>query len=332
MKIHKNEVNTKQGDIVCSRSELDLGITLKGGQSFRWFAHENGYRGIFDGCVWTLVQNDTHLSYIVQGALEDSKNYNDILSRYFRLDMSLADLCEKWAAVDEHFQKSLDKTNGVRILNQDVVETVFSFICSSNNNIKRISLMVEQLCSLFGKKICSIEDKDYYSFPAIEALAGENVEKNLREAKFGYRAGYIPKAAKALMELGGKEWLLSLHKDNNVLYAEAKEQLITLDGVGPKIADCVCLMALGHLEAVPVDTHISQIAKENYLPHLKKEKKVNHKEIGNYLCELWGPYAGWAQAVVFCAKINTNGGTTTAPKTKRKGNEKKIVTRKKNCT
>ncbi|XP_076637935.1 8-oxoguanine DNA glycosylase [Colletes latitarsis] len=314
MKMHKDEVKTKEGKIFCPPTELDLGITLKGGQSFRWFPYNNAYRGVFDGCIWTLKQNDTHLIYTVHGPLEDSKNYDKILSRYFRLDVSLEDHCKKWATADQYFEKFSSKTNGVRILNQDVVENTFSFICSSNNNIQRISGMVEKLCLLFGKKICSIEQEDYYSFPTIEALTEENVELKLKEEKFGYRAGYIANAAKSLVALGGRQWLLNLHKKENVLYSKAREQLITLPGIGPKVADCICLMSLGHLEAIPVDTHIFQIARANYLPHLGQHKTVTpkiHAEVSSHLRELWGPLAGWAQAVVFCAKINDATVTST---------------------
>ncbi|XP_031833854.2 8-oxoguanine DNA glycosylase isoform X2 [Nomia melanderi] len=278
--MNEGAIETQQGKIICPREELDLGITLNGGQSFRWSAENNGYRGVFNGCVWTLVQNDTHLSYVVQ------------------------ELCKEWSAIDEHFQKSLDKTNGVRILKQEVVENVFSFICSSNNNIQRISTMVEKLCFLFGEKICSIEGRDYYNFPSIEALAKGSIEQKLKEEKFGYRSKYIAHTAKRLMELGGKEWLLGLHKDNNVSYNEAMEKLIILPGIGPKVADCICLMSLGHLEAVPVDTHIKQIAVTTYLVHLQQQKQISNQQVSNYLRNLWGPFAGWAQAVVFCAKIN----------------------------
>ncbi|XP_076233957.1 8-oxoguanine DNA glycosylase [Calliopsis andreniformis] len=322
-KMHENEIKTRQGQIICPSTEINLGITLKGGQSFRWFPYNNGYRGIFDGCIWTLTQSDTHLSYVVQGPLIDSKNYDQILTQYFRLDVSLEDLCKKWAAVDKHFKKMLSKMNGVRILNQDAVETVFSFICSSNNNIQRISGMVEKLCSLFGEKICSIEGKNYYNFPSIEMLAGDNVEEKLKREKFGYRAGYIVNAAKNLIKLGGRQWLLNLHRENDVPYIKAREQLINLPGVGPKVADCICLMALGHLEAIPVDTHIFQIARANYLPHLEQKKTITpkiHEEIRNHLRELWGPLAGWAQAIVFCAKIN-NSNIITESNNKRKSKE-----------
>ncbi|XP_034192744.1 8-oxoguanine DNA glycosylase isoform X1 [Osmia lignaria lignaria] len=327
MKMEKNEIKTKQGKIACPLSELDLGITLKGGQSFRWFSHDDGYRGVFNKCVWTLKQNDTHLFYVVQGLLTDSINYDQTLSEYFRLDVSLNDLCKNWSTVDQHFEKSMNETNGVRILNQDVVENVFSFICSSNNNIQRISGMIEKLCALFGEKICTVDDKDYYTFPSIEPLTGENIENQLREEKFGYRAGYIADTAKCLLKHGGAQWLLNLHKKNNTSYIEARKQLITLPGIGPKVADCVCLMSLGHLDAIPVDTHIFQIARANYLPHLGQQKTVTpkiHEEISNHLRELWGPLAGWAQAIVFCAKINNAPATASTKKRKNSRNKKTV--------
>lgn len=302
------ETKVKHGNIPCSRTELNLALTLHGGQSFRWTDCDDGYKGIFDGCIWTLSQNETQLSYTVQGQLKNSVNYDNILSDYFRLSISLKEHYKKWAEADTHFQNCLDENSAVRILKQDVVETLFSFICSSNNNISRISSMVEKLCLLFGQKICSIEDKEYYNFPTIEALKEKSVESILRKEKFGYRAAYIVNTAERLSTLGGRNWLLNLQRENDVSYQTAREQLMTLPGIGPKVADCICLMSLGHLDAIPVDTHIFQIAQANYLPHLRKQKTVTpkiHTEISNYLRQLWGPLAGWAQAIVFSAKINT---------------------------
>ncbi|XP_012222496.1 N-glycosylase/DNA lyase [Linepithema humile] len=320
------KMNIKQGSIPCLRAELNLGLTLHGGQSFRWTDCDSGYRGIFNGYLWTLSQNDTHLLYTVQGQLKDSVNYDNILFEYFRLSISLQEHYKKWVEVDAHFQKHLNENNAIRILKQDVVENLFSFICSSNNNISRISSMVEKMCLLFGQKICSIENKEYYDFPTIETLKEKNVENILKREKFGYRAAYIVNAAKCLSTLGGKSWLSDLQRENNS-YLIAKEQLMTLPGIGPKVADCICLMSLDHLDAIPVDTHIFQIAQANYLPHLKKQKTVTpkiHAEVSNYLRELWGPLAGWAQAIVFSAKINTKPKSTGKRKCENSKNQNLI--------
>lgn len=317
------EKSVKRGSVPCLRTELNLALTLHGGQSFRWTACDSGYRGIFNGCIWTLSQNKTHLLYTVQGHLKDSVNYDNILSEYFRLSVSLREHYKEWAEADAHFQRCLNENNAVRILKQDIVENLFSFICSSNNNISRISNMVEKLCSLFGRKICSIEDREYYDFPTIEVLKEKNVESILKREKFGYRAAYIVNAAERLSALGGKDWLLNLQREN-VSYRAAREQLMTLPGIGPKVADCICLMSLDHLDAIPVDTHIFQIAQANYLPHLKKQKTVTpkiHTEVSNYLRELWGPLAGWAQAIVFSTKINIK--SKSIEKQKRKNSDNK---------
>lgn len=168
--------------------------------------------------------------------------------------------------------------------------------------------MVEKLSRLFGEKICVVDDTEYYDFPTIDALAKSNVESTLRKEGFGYRAAYISKSAEKLVTLGGRQWLKDLEKESGATYESARESLMSLPGIGPKVADCICLMSLGHLEAIPVDTHIFQIACSNYTPHLSKQKSVTpkiHQEVSSHLRELWGPLAGWAQAIVFCVKINS---------------------------
>lgn len=98
--------------------------------------NEKAFRGVFAGQVWTLTQDDCNLHYTIHGPTEDI-NCEKLLSDYFRFDVSLKENLEKWSATDKHFKKALEKVDGVRILNQDVVENLFSFICSSNNNIVR---------------------------------------------------------------------------------------------------------------------------------------------------------------------------------------------------
>lgn len=168
--------------------------------------------------------------------------------------------------------------------------------------------MVEKLCRNFGNKICEIDEKEYFDFPTIEALCDSNVEGVLRENGFGYRAGYIHKSAQKIVALGGRDWLLEANKNNGSDYENAKTKLMELPGIGPKVADCICLMSLGHLEAIPVDTHIFQVACKSYMPHLSQKKSFTTKmyqEINLYFRELWGPLAGWAQTIIFCVKISS---------------------------
>lgn len=146
------------------------------------------------------------------------------------------------------------------MLRQDPNETLFSFICSSNNNIERISTMVGKLCSKYGDFILEFEGTKYYTFPSPAVLAKENVEGELRTLGFGYRAKYIHQTAK-LLTSKPDGWLDGLRK---VPYGEAHAELMTLPGVGAKVADCICLMSLDKMEAIPVDTHVWQIASRDY--------------------------------------------------------------------
>ena len=164
------------------------------------------------------------------------------------------------------------------MLRQDPLETLFSFICSSNNNIERISGMVEKLCVKYGDFILEFEGTKYYTFPSPTVLARERVESDLRTLGFGYRAKYIHQTAK-LLTSKPEGWLDGLRK---MSYSEAHAELMSLPGVGAKVADCVCLMSLDKMEAIPVDTHVWQIANRDYKLKLTSKSLTTrvYNEIG----------------------------------------------------
>ncbi|XP_019392551.1 PREDICTED: N-glycosylase/DNA lyase, partial [Crocodylus porosus] len=120
----------------------------------------------------------------------------------------------------------------------------------------------------------------------------------LRELGFGYRARFVSGAAQAVLRDLGAEGLERLR---SVPYAEAQRVLCSLPGVGAKVADCVCLMALDKPEAVPVDTHVWQVARQRYGLELGTAARSLtprvYRETGDFFRRLWGPRAGWAQAV-----------------------------------
>jgi N-glycosylase/DNA lyase len=179
------------------------------------------------------------------------------------------------------------------------------------------------LCLHYGPLIGHIEGHAFHDFPAPEALTGPRVESHLRELGFGYRAGYIAKTASIVAKERPKGWLQSLCNlelfddslDQNTLpeggrerYRKAHEELLQLQGVGPKVADCVCLMGLGWGESVPVDTHVWQIAQRDYKFGKGKHKsltKATYDAVGDHFRNLWGNEAGWAHSVLFAADLKT---------------------------
>lgn len=320
------------------------------------------WTGVLHGKVWTLTQKDDHLWYTVypspgttdselekriqkrpakrkliqtvpkeikqekEEVAEDKgsltthcKKDSDILHDYFQLYVNLNELYNKWGESDKSFLKVAKEFPGIRILRQDPVECLFSFICTSNNHISRITGMIERLCTALGKRLCQLDLVEYYSFPTLQALAAEDTEAKLRDLGFGYRAKFISKSARAILQKQGPDWLDTLRL---VPYKEAKSALCALPGVGAKVADCVCLMALDKPEAVPVDTHVWQIAKRDYLPQLGQGNKTLtdrvYREIGDHFCSLWGPYAGWAQGVIFCSDLKKFQSSGNQPKAKAK--------------
>ncbi|XP_040157723.1 N-glycosylase/DNA lyase [Anopheles arabiensis] len=254
--------------------------------------------------------------------------YEQLLRIYFRLDVDLEQQYQQWIRCHEHFATSATKFYAVRQLDQDPVENLFCFICSQNNNIARISDMVEKLCRNYGEKICEHEGTCYYNFPSVSSLAGPTVEGQLRELGFGYRAKYIQRSAEKILQLGDLEWFRQLCQLD---YKAAHKELVSLPGIGPKVADCICLMSLGHLQAIPVDTHVFQLAK-HYLPALNISKNVTDRQyvtVADKFREVYGPYAGWAQMVLFCSDLRQfrerskrNGERENSSKLKKKRKKK----------
>jgi len=281
----------------------------KCGQSFRWkqvhphtfSCNTPVYIGVLKDRLLLLSQDDSYIFYHSPNNPDDNSIEED-LRDYFQLSVDLPRLYSEWAKNDKIFEKISQDYPGVRMLRQDPLENVFSFICSANNNIARISGMVEKMCVEYGKLVAEYEGVKYYTFPALEQLYKPEVEARLRELGFGYRAKYIQQSAATILDKGGLPWLYS-HR--SMSYSEARHSLLKLQGVGPKVADCVLLMSMDQTGAVPVDTHMFNIAKQ-YLPHLTHVKTVTDKvylEIGNHFRSLYGDYAGWAHSVLFSADL-----------------------------
>ncbi|KIW07701.1 uncharacterized protein PV09_01637 [Verruconis gallopava] len=327
-----------------SLTELCIDTTLRCGQSFRWRKAEDGTWSVaLHGRLISLRQDPEHLHYRAiwpktvsaiatpprsrsspaDGVEHDGDDTLELLKYYFNLTHNLGDLYEQWAAGDANFRRKAPRFTGVRILKQDAWEALVGFICSSNNNITRISQMVSKLCMHYGPFIASLDGEAFHDFPQPSALSGAKVEQHLRELGFGYRAKYLHQTA-IMIEERGMDWLNGLRNPESPVfgrepkpagelveggregYRQAHEQLLELQGVGPKVADCVCLMGLGWGEAVPVDTHVMQIAQRDYKFAKGKHSsltKATYDAIANKFRALWGKEAGWAHSVLFTADL-----------------------------
>ncbi|KAI0683833.1 DNA glycosylase [Cytidiella melzeri] len=325
-------------------AQLSLDAVLNCGQSFRWSAfplkseaastHE--YRLCLRDRVVCLRQTHDALHYrsvfasrTLDQAQEDSKEEETLawINDYFQLNVDLAELYEQWSQRDPVFLKLKDRFSGIRMLRQDPFECLLSFICSSNNNIARITKMVRALCTEFSPALVSVEPpiesveselepQDYHPFPSPSTLAPPEVSAKLRSLGFGYRAEFIQKTAKMLVDAHGstiaagsnieppEEFLRSLRSMDT---AAARSELLELMGVGRKVADCILLMSLDKPEVVPVDTHVHQIAIKHYGLSGSKTKTAMspalYEQVNSKLVGVWGEYAGWAHSVLFTSDL-----------------------------
>lgn len=247
----------------------------------------------------------------------------ELVSDYFNLDIKVQELYTQWSRDDPVFQKTAVGFEGVRMLRQNPWENLISFICSSNNNVKRISQMCDNLTVHFGELIMEHEGVEYYTFPTPQALSKDDVESKLRDLSFGYRAKYIHKTAQMVSSQNQ-----DLFKIRDLPYEEAHAELIKFVGVGPKVADCICLMSMDKHDAIPVDTHVYQIAKRDYKLSSKGDAVTpkTYELIRKFFVNKWGPYAGWAQSVMFAADLKDleNGLNQTSSSPKKQNKRPKV--------
>ena len=259
------------------------------GQCFRWEENEDkSYTGIVKENVINIKEQGN--DYVIKSVGNDE--IEKLVIDYFDLNRDYKALQEKLSKIDENMEKSIKYGQGIRLLNQDLWETLISFIISANNNIPRIQKIIKRLSKNFGKKII-FENNEYYTFPTAQELKDVTIEK-YRELGLGFRDKRIYETTQIILE--NKVNLQELENNPNTL--EVREILLTLPGVGPKVADCILLFSdLKRLEVFPIDVWVNRVMNELYIHG--DENKINKKQIEQIAKEKFGNLAGLAQQYLF---------------------------------
>lgn len=229
---------------------LSLERSCACGQSFRWQNDGEGFTAPAWGRMIHANQEGKDLVLTPCGSY-DARLWLD----YFDLDRSYADI-EAKLLLDPELAPCVPAATGIRVFRQEPFETLITFIISANNNIKRIAGIVERLCALSGEKT-NFRGKEYSLFPSPEAVASLTVDE-LTGIGAGYRAPFIKKSAGIIAD--GYD-LAALER---IPLDKARKAMLEFPGVGPKVADCVLLFALGHTDAFPVDVWIDRAMTEIY--------------------------------------------------------------------
>jgi N-glycosylase/DNA lyase len=245
----------------------------------------------------------------------------------------LKDLYAEWSHACPRLRAIAPVIPGVRIIQQDPFECLMSFICSTNNNIPRITKMLNAIRRAYGTPLLRVmiadrddeheqEDKMLYSFPSLQQLLDHATEQELRNLGFGYRAPYIMKTIHQLQQVGGETYLHQLRAipDAN----EVQEALTQFTGVGRKVADCVALFSLQQDDAIPVDVHVWKIARRDYINNssdttpdgsgdnqqhplltgsVKSLTPTVYRHVGDLFRTRFPNKSGWAHSLLFVAEL-----------------------------
>ncbi|MEM2947193.1 MAG: DNA glycosylase [Candidatus Bathyarchaeia archaeon] len=273
---------------------FNLDLTLCCGQAFRWEKFGEWWYGTIKNKPLKVRQTGNVIEF-------ENANSN-LVKTYFGLSDDLSLILSK-ITKDRHIGEAVKTLRGLRILRQDPWECLISYICATYKNIPAIKRMLHNLSKRFGERTV-LDGYPLYAFPTAENLAKVSL-RQLAECGLGYRAKYVYEAAKKVV--GGQLKIEELKKED---YESVREKLLTLKGVGLKVADCVALFSLEKLEAFPVDVWIKRVMIRHYANHFEKEfireilfkkslTRADYEKLGLFGRKYFGAYAGYAQEYLF---------------------------------
>ncbi|HEY4416895.1 MAG TPA: DNA glycosylase [Verrucomicrobiae bacterium] len=271
-------------EIVLPVENYDLAATLDSGQVFRWESVADIWHGVVGRQHLRLTQTKAGIHAQSASPVTDW----NFLREFLQTETDLAAVLKTFPD-DAPMNAARASCHGLRLLRQDPWECLASFILSSTKQIVQIRQIVALLCERFGEPIPVSPGMARFAFPTPQRIAALN-EADLRACKMGFRA---PSLLAAARQIDGGQF--NLEALRTVPYREAQHQLMTLRGVGAKIADCVLLFAYGFDSAFPVDVWIERALQELYFPR----RRASDKRLRHFAATHFGPHAGYAQQYLF---------------------------------
>lgn len=254
-----------------------LGYTLDSGQVFRWVRDGEWWHGVVGSRSLALRQEGRRL--LVYGDAEEG-----FLRSYLRLDDDLECIYGS-ISQDPFIAATIARFRGLRLIRQDPWECSASYLLASNTNVPRIKTMIESLCRTYGRHL----PDGRYAFPTPEELA--EGPGHIAQCRLGYRSSWVQCYARSV---AGGEFDLEALKAMS--YEDAIKYLKTVKGIGDKVADCIALFSLDHLEACPVDVRIARAMHDIY------GVTGSYRKVAEHARRHFGRYAGYAQEYLYIAE------------------------------
>ncbi|HXZ24258.1 MAG TPA: DNA glycosylase [Methanomassiliicoccales archaeon] len=260
---------------------IDLDYTLDCGQAFRWRKSGNEWRGIVGGKTISLYQKGNKIE-----ASTDLPNRE--VERYFRTDDDLRTI-ESELRRDEYVASLVDRFKGLRLLRQEHWECACSYVLATNANVPRIKKMIETVCATYGNEI----EEGVFGFPSPRQVLSK--EKEAQDCRLGYRCDRFVAFARAA---ASRE--LDFDSLRALNYEDCVRALVRFDGVGDKVADCIAVFCLDHLEAFPIDVRIKRVLMERY------SMAGSYRKLSAQARAHFGRFGGYAQEYIYFAEDARN--------------------------
>jgi N-glycosylase/DNA lyase len=273
-------------EIILFASNYDLDATLGCGQAFGWERDAGGWTGVIRG-RWARL---TAVTEGIKVQLAEPSSDDGWLEDYLQTNVNIREIIATFPEDDEHLREAVRTCAGLRLVRQDPWECLASFILSSTKQIVQIRQIVRALCERHGCQVVVPHGESArFAFPAASKLAVLS-EADLRACKMGFRAPYLLAAAQHVV--AGE---INLAAVGRMELSAAREELMKLDGVGEKIADCVLLFAYGFPKAFPVDVWVRRVLTQFYF----RGRNVKPDRLRRFIEKHFGPNAGYAQQYLF---------------------------------
>ena len=283
----KNQIDISEasGGLVLRHESFNPTHIFECGQCFNFNIEEDGsYTAVHLGRIINVLQKEDHV--LIRNVSLDE--FYEIFYDYFDLGTDYSAIREKLSK-NEILKTASDYGCGIRILNQEMFETVISFIISANNGITRIKNSIKIISERYGDYIGEYMGRKYYAFPRPEVLAKVDPLELREFARVGFRDVRIVEASKMVAD-----GYLDFDIDQTLSTEDLKEKLMQMPGIGPKVADCILLFTYHRRETFPVDVWIKRVMETLFIGH-----EVPKKLVDDYAREYFGKLAGYAQQYLF---------------------------------
>lgn len=269
--------------VVIKVEDFLLEHILECGQCFRFYQEGDGYTIVAKGRMLRVRQVNQELTLFCS-----EEEYQSIWHVYFDIGRDYSAIKRALSDKDDHLKNAVTQKHGIRLLRQEPWEMLISFILSQTKQIPQIKQLIETLSNRYGELIYREGTKAYYSFPTPKQLFMAT-EEDIRALKVGFRAPYIWEATQKVSK--GEINLSALEE---MSYEDAKKVLMSLKGVGQKVADCVLLFAYGKYEVFPTDVWVKRVMEYYYFG-----ENTKMEDIQIFAKSYFGDYAGFAQQYLF---------------------------------